>query len=344
MKATPLHAAPEATESAPRLDPDADAYMWRLVKEQNRFLDALGEAASLLSSNSLGRAVAVQNRLTQEFLDAQRAIVRRRAETDALVGDIERNAPGGRGSVPFPSPAVVPAAPSFAPPHGWPVPTAAPWADLAELARLVDEAFEPGDVDSTTMRRQLRELLDEWWRNENQENQATIDDARARAAVWEHRTSTRPEVTVARPVAESRPADPVVTASSSIERLPPLVAALESAGHQDLDELLASLLASLEEDEAADADDALVIVQLEEPPALPTPSSQPVLPPTLPPRLNLMSESLTDAAAAPQEAFDRFWGAFAHRSGGGRDWMFAPVLLPAVAVISVLALVLAVVG
>jgi hypothetical protein len=71
--------------------------------------------------------------------------------------------------------------------------------------------------------------------------------------------------------------------------------------------------------------------------------------PILPPPTNLVGlrgdvDSLTDETAAPQEAFDRFWGLRSARSAGGRDWMFPQLLLPAVAVIAVLALVLAVVG
>ena len=55
-------------------------------------------------------------------------------------------------------------------------------------------------------------------------------------------------------------------------------------------------------------------------------------------------DSLNDVTAAPQEAFDRFWGTLTARGSGGRDWLFVQVLFPAVAVIAVLALVLAVVG
>ena len=364
MQTTPQHAAREADESIPRLDPAADAYLWRLVKEQNHFLDALGEATSVLSSSSLGRVVAVQNRLTQEFLDAQRAIIRRRAETDAAIAEIERNGAPTGASVPLAppvtgasvtfgaaeSPGVVSA---FDPPQGWPLSSAPPSLDLAELARLVDEAFEPGDVDGTTMRRQLRGLLDEWWRSENQENRAAIDDAQARAAVRAHRAPA--PVGLLAPPAFSHHVTPrpqlapeqhhtAVVAGSTVGCLPPLVAALEAVEHQDLDEVLGSLLASLDADDAPVADHSAVAGPVIHPHVPPATAAllEPV--PVLPPLPSQMSHSLTDDSAAPQEAFERFWGGFAHSGPGRRDWMFTQFLLPAVAVISVLAFVLAVVG
>jgi hypothetical protein len=61
-----------------------DAYFAVLRKEQARFLDAIAEARSLLDgSRRFARATAIHAQLTRRFLDAQRAILKRRAEVEA---------------------------------------------------------------------------------------------------------------------------------------------------------------------------------------------------------------------------------------------------------------------
>ena len=63
-----------------------DAYFAVLRKEQARFLDAIAEARSLLDgSRRLAYATAIHAQLTRRFLDAQRAILKRRAEVEAEV-------------------------------------------------------------------------------------------------------------------------------------------------------------------------------------------------------------------------------------------------------------------
>ena len=67
-------------------DSGALAYLDLLRHEQTRFLDALGAARSLLGgSGGLIRATEIHSQLTRRFFDAQRAILRRRAEHDAAV-------------------------------------------------------------------------------------------------------------------------------------------------------------------------------------------------------------------------------------------------------------------
>ena len=67
-----------------------DAYFETLRKEHGRFLDAIGRARSLLDNESgqLAQVTAVQGQLTRQFLDAQRSIMKRRAEIDAEVAAI----------------------------------------------------------------------------------------------------------------------------------------------------------------------------------------------------------------------------------------------------------------
>ena len=61
-------------------------YLDVLRHEQARFLDAMGEARSLLhGSCRLARATAIHTQLTRRFFDAQRAILRRRAEHEAAL-------------------------------------------------------------------------------------------------------------------------------------------------------------------------------------------------------------------------------------------------------------------
>lgn len=67
-----------------------EAFFARLAGEQTRFLDAMTEARRDLRSEpgQLAKAAALQGRLTQQFLDAQRSILRGRAEVDAIVARI----------------------------------------------------------------------------------------------------------------------------------------------------------------------------------------------------------------------------------------------------------------
>ncbi len=152
------------------------------------------------------------------------------------------------------------------------------------------------------------------------------------------------------------------------KHVPPLVAALDTTSHEDLDDMLSSLLDALdapiglsEADVASTADaestratsagrpviDARSAMPFAAPPAgaIPVPFADPFADPFAQVALPYgRPDSLNDETAAPQEAFDRFWGSLTARGSRGRDWVFMQVLFPAVAVIAVLALVLAVVG
>jgi hypothetical protein len=311
-----------------RLEPRAgtEAFLARLASEQNRFLDGVAEANMLIPAESedLARSASAHGRLTREFLDAQRALLRRRAETEAAVADItgaaERRArelagpraTGARAALPPPS-IVRHGDASF---------------DDAMLAALIDGAFEPAEADGAAMRRQLRDVLDEWWRAENQEHQAAIDDANARAAMRLHGASSTPA-----------PVTPICYEAPKV--LSPMVSALESTRHEDLDGVLASLLDSLDTPAAPEPQPVVAA-------PLPVPVG-PAFVPTLPPRVDRRPavDPLIDPAGPPQEAFDRFWGHFSPRGAtatGRREWVFLQVLVPAVAVVAVLALVLAIVG
>ena len=387
METTPRPADCDASPVAPGPPPGADAYFERLSKEQTRFLGAFAEANTMLPGlpSQLARVAAIQSRLAHEFLDAQRAIIRRRAETEATVvaiassadaeadrlfasardasatvtGTMLHGAPTG-SPVPQPAPAN-PSRSAAGVARVWPAPGASTSVDVESLARLIDGAFEGAEPDGAAMKRQLRELLDEWWRIENQEDKAAIDDANARAAMRVHVATVESNQILQAAAVRDEFAAPRFNFEPP-KHVPPLVAALDTTNHEDLDEMLSSLLDALDApiglpeadvaliDEVAptlDATpptiDAPPAMALKAPPVgsttvlLPSPLANTAMPYGRP-------DSLNDETAAPQEAFDRFWGTLTARGSRGRDWVFMQVLFPAVAVIAVLALVLAVVG
>ena len=382
METTPHPADCDASPAAPGLPPGADAYLERLSKEQTRFLGALADANTMLSgpTSQLARVAAVQSRLAQEFLDAQRAIIKRRAETEAtvvaiatgaeeeaeglfvsarrasLTGSMLHGAPTG-SPVPKPAPAIT-SPPRVGAAKGWPAPSTS--ADVESLARLIDGAFEGAEPDGAVMKRELRQLLDEWWRIENQEDKAAIDDANARAAMRVHVATVESNQIVEAAVVREEFAAPRFTYEPP-KHVPPMVAALDTTSHEDLDEMLSSLLDALDapiglpEADVALIDHVAPTVDVRPPvidapatllaprpaDAIPLAVAAPVAKEALP---YGRPDSLNDVTAAPQEAFDRFWGTLTARGSRGRDWMFVQVLFPAVAVIAVLALVLAVVG
>ncbi len=204
MDVTPPLAPSDTNSSTRPLPSEVDLFLARVGQEHHRFISALSDANRDLGSfGQLTKVATIQTRLTQEFLDAQRAILKRRAETDADVVDIAANAEDEAAAVlraarsrariaigrPLPPP---PDGSMAAPVLGSPQPEVRPSVmhpagDANEsLARLIDGAFETAEPDGMASRRQLRELLDAWWEAEKQEAKAAADDATARAAMRVH--------------------------------------------------------------------------------------------------------------------------------------------------------------
>ncbi len=71
-----------------------ETYFDRLTREQARFVDAVAEARRLIDGEpgQLAKTAALQGRLTQQFLDAQRSILRGRADVDTKVARIAEDA------------------------------------------------------------------------------------------------------------------------------------------------------------------------------------------------------------------------------------------------------------
>jgi hypothetical protein len=148
------------------LAPDVEAYLDRLAAEHNKFLGAIAAASSMLETSDLAAYASVHARLNQDFLDAQRALIRRQADALAEVRrlDVRLNHPSHATSC----------CEEIGP------------VDDAELARLIDEAFEPVGPDGAEMRDQLRRLLDGWWLM----RKATADAGAAEAAGTDDQSST----------------------------------------------------------------------------------------------------------------------------------------------------------
>ncbi len=340
-------------------------YLARLGDEQAQFLAELADANRSLhpSHGQVSKLVSLQLRLTQEFLDAQRAIVKRRAQTDAtvaaiatdaavaadalvaearartsIIGDVSNPEASPTDDRPVPTDSTIGPAPATAVltapgERGVDEMSANGELDHAVLAELIDGAFEPSEPDGAGARRDLRELLDGWWCVENQEATAAIDDANARAAMHLHlaRVEVNELESLAMPSPGAEAGDLYLHRPTSALATP-LVAALDETDHEHLDDVLRHLLDGLEPTAPA------------EPVSQPAKSSEGFSVVIDPPRLPALParDSLNDSSAAPQEAFDRFWGAFS--PGGGRTWVFPQLLLPAAALVGVLAAVLAVVG
>ncbi len=298
-------------ESGVCLAADVEAFLARLRREQVRFLDAISAARLELYSEpgQLAKAAALQARLTQRFLDAQRSILRGRAEVEAKVARIAEDADADAlgGNAQAPGATICPEIAERA------VVVDGTCAGAESLASMVNAAFES---DGAQAERQLRSLLDDWWRAEGQECRAELDDAHARAAMRLHvarseagdvtedsRAEARDAVPTIEPV---EPAEPAALLPGS------LLAALDTIDHTGLDQLLVSLLD-----------------------ALGTPSAEHGPPPP--------SAAPTIDSAPLDDAFDSFWGAgsahWTHRVA--RNWVVAHVLFPTVTVVAGLALVLA---
>lgn len=136
---------------------EADAFLKTLRSEQARFLDAIRAAASLLNRNSgqMAFVAATHSRLTNQFFDAQRLIMTRRAEIDA---EVER----GAATTPRGATTAIAAADS----------RAGTVADVAE--RGAAEASS-----AVAQQGHLASLLDGWWGDANQQGQAEIARAQA---------------------------------------------------------------------------------------------------------------------------------------------------------------------
>lgn len=187
-------------------DARVDEFFDTLCREQIRFLQAFGHARSLLGSESgqLAHVTAIQGRLTRQFFDAQRGLMRRRADVDAEVAEIA--AAAAQYSSELVEGARAQVAAGLVPPTRIGRDVVVAEGELSDqqqiaslgvsvvhtmeeadvLAAVINDAFESREPDGAAAERQLAAILDEWWAVELQESGAVVDDANARAAVRRH--------------------------------------------------------------------------------------------------------------------------------------------------------------
>ncbi len=217
-----------------------ESFLGVLRSEQFRYLDSVAAANEMLKHEP-GRVAliaAIQNRLTQQFFDAQRSIIMRQAVYDTEVGRIEARAESDVDGIVAAARsrirALAAAGRPLAAPHGAPVhdaPAPEPGVALARrtkeaLADLPSAAFEAIEPDPDSIQRQLGALLDQWWSVLNKDGQAQIDHAHARAAMRRHVAAIESGI-----VEIPNPAAPHPTSTStaaSAAHLPQRAAALPS--------------------------------------------------------------------------------------------------------------------
>lgn len=385
------HPRASASESAV----EVDQFFAALRAAQAGFMDVIWRAQAQLGRNSgqLSHVAAIQGRLTRQFFDAQRSIMMRRAEIDAEValigsaaeaqadelvsaarvravayGTHERSAaPMARRCVPRPDVVVIEtgadADVAVRSPRQQIAALGAEvvrtMADADSLSRVIDDAFEPDEPDGAAAERQLSQLLDAWWRAENQEGRAIVDDANARAAMRHHVAGIEASEIAPEPAATtdtSEPqaaehlvdlADPAVLVDADDDavsraayvstHLPEqMLAALDTADPAGLQSLLVALAASLDLEPVgnvmAEAATSTVVVE--------RPREDLVI------RADRVEAVDRFEAHAPDEVFRAFWvkAPTPDVEKSGWSWIPVHVVLPMMAVTFALALLLAWIG
>jgi hypothetical protein len=339
------------------LSAGVEGFLDALLKAQTRFLQTLGQASAALGpeSGQLANVAAVQCRLTRQFFDAQRLILTHRAQIDGEVAAIATAAAADATSL-VASARVHPALAHLVVDDAelTDVSDVAAHPDLVAigssvrqeiaalglltmrtlddaefLANVIEDAFTPDEADGVVAQRQLATMLDDWWRAENQEGRAIVDDAHARAAVRRHVARIEAlEILTGSPFVEletvAGSADPIadgasVLSDASAPRALPagMLAALDAAEHDGLHSLFDSLSDSLQ------PTTDVALIHLDGPPA-PVP--------------------LAEGGSA--SAFQHFWVTepAAPAPVRSRDWFPTHVVLPITAVTSVIALLMAWIG
>ncbi len=361
-----VHAVDEYRFTVP-----VEEFFDRLTREQARFVDAVAQARQLLEGEpgQLAKTAALQARLTQQFLDAQRSILLGRADVDVKVVRIAEDADADADAIvaaangPIGDSATAQSGCAASPVADRTLEVASrrdsrraadaqsdhrsvrqQIADLGaavvrtsdeadSLASVIDAAFELDDPDGAKPERQLRALLEDWWQSELQEAKAGVDDAQARAAMRRHVARIEAGEIIEATRAIGGIAEPVAAPLEPATMLPAsMVSALDTVAHDGLDSLLAYLVEALTDQPAA----------AWKPPAGQSAAfagGQPLA-------ALLVAEPPQVGGAASEEAFDRFWGAGSANAAQWvvRRWIFVQVLRPIVTVVAALALVLAWIG
>lgn len=224
------------------LDQHFDHFLDALRREQVSFLDSMRSLCMPLgpSSGALAAAASSQARLTQQFLDAQRSLLRRTAEFDTAAHDIERSAAEDARQM------VIGAA-NYALDCGVPaeVLDALRWTVL-DAARSGDGAT---DTDAAEFARrhqhELSQLLDRWWAETQDRGSALVERANSFAGLVRGRADVRVAAILEAVARHSAPHSTEAPTDSSSFMPTDVLAALDTADAGDLGALLDSLLVSL---------------------------------------------------------------------------------------------------
>lgn len=131
---------------------DVASYLAIVAREQERYLDAVATATALLTdgTGTLPAAAASHVRLTKQFMDAQRSILRSWADTDAKVGRIAETTV----------------------------------LEAAMLGLDVGGRLELSTAAEPAAEHDLRRLLDRWWETARADSVAAIGIAQSESARW----------------------------------------------------------------------------------------------------------------------------------------------------------------
>ncbi len=257
-------ATPTARRAGAARRPEIDVFFETLQAEQARYLEVVGRARAALTRDAghLAHVSAIHSRLTRQFFDAQRSLLMHRAEVDAQVAAMLREADevaAGtvRRALQRVGDGCQPTAAAWAPPAplidadllagtglsprqqivalGRSIVRTV--ADAAALGEMLDEALRPDDPDDHAAGRALTGLLETWWADERAEGLAILDDARARADIRCHIAEIEADELLTRTWAPAPEAPDYP--------LSPVARAVQAVGLDGLRELLAALADSL---------------------------------------------------------------------------------------------------
>lgn len=244
--------APRSGRSMPvDLDQQFDHFLDALRQEQVAFLDSMRSLCMPLGScsGSLAAAASSQARLTQQFLDAQRSLLRRTAEYDTAALDIERSAAEDARQM------VIGAA-NYALDCGVPTDTldSLRWTSL-DATRPIDDGSDADAAEVASRHQQeLSALLDRWWAETLSRGTSAVDRANSFASHVRGRADDRVSQILEAVARHTAPRSAEAPADGSAFVTSDLLAALDTTDSSDLGRLLDSMLLSLGGNDVASPD------------------------------------------------------------------------------------------
>lgn len=328
-----LHAQVDRSHATSDASGAAKRYLRAMNAASSDLLDRLSAAAQIFDDEgSFQSAAAAQRRLTRQFLDGQRSLLRQRAKAIAVASETEADARAAAEAI-----------------VGEAYEAAGVERPAGALGPTATEVARPDDFTGAVA--DLQRLLDEWWRSELANSDELLGRACETADLIRSLARIEAGEVLAHAGVPSRLPPPLPTFHDR-ELLPVAVArTIATSDGSDLLEMCDSLLRDLGDQPATTA-------AVWEPPAPPMPWVPPVGEPQLPASIAPITsvDALAEIGAGPvvsavdvpapegEDAFRRFWGEGpeSHRSRGGSIVRQAVVSM--LAFTGVLTLVMAVIG